>query len=75
MTMECRISKKIDESATGYYIVAEIVNILVDEKYLAEDGKPAIEKMHFITYDPVHHGYIQLGERVGNAFSDGKKLK
>jgi flavin reductase (DIM6/NTAB) family NADH-FMN oxidoreductase RutF len=75
MTMECRISKKIDESSTGYYIVAEIVNILVDEKYLAEDGKPAIENMHFITYDPVHHGYIQLGERVGNAFSDGKKLK
>ena len=55
--------------------MAEIVNILVDEVYLAEDGKPDVEKMQLITYDPVHHGYICLGERVGNAFADGKKLK
>lgn len=40
MTMECRILRKIDESEEGYYIVAEIVNILVDEAYLAEDGIP-----------------------------------
>ncbi len=75
MTLECRIARKIDESESGYYIVAEIVNILVDEKYLAEDGKPDVEKMQLITYDPVHHGYIILGQRVGNAFSDGKSLK
>ena len=75
MTLECRILRKIDESEEGYYIVAEIVNILVNEEYLADDGKPNVEKMQLITYDPVHHGYISLGERVGNAFSDGKQLK
>ncbi len=75
MTLECRILRKIDETEEGYNIVAEIVNILVDEAYLAEDGKPDVEKMQLITYDPVHHGYIRLGERVGNAFSDGRKLK
>ena len=75
MTLECHILRKIDESEEGYYIVAEIVNILVNEEYLAEDGKPDVEKMQLITYDPVHHGYISLGERVGNAFSDGKQLK
>ena len=75
MTLECRILRKIDESEEGYYIVAEIVNILVNEEYLAEDGKPDVEKMQLITYDPVHHGYIALGDRVGNAFFDGKKLK
>ena len=75
MTLECRILRKIDESEEGYYIVAEIVNILVNEEYLSEDGKPNVEKMQLITYDPVHHGYISLGERVGNAFCDGKQLK
>ena len=75
MTLECRIIRKIDETAEGYNIVAEIINILVDEKYLGEDAKPQVEKMNFITYEPVHHGYLVLGERVGNAFSDGKKLK
>ena len=75
MTLECRILRKIDETADGYNIVAEIVNILVDEKYLATDGKPDVEKMQLITYEPVHHGYLILGERVGNAFADGKVLK
>ena len=75
MTLECRIKEKIDESKEGYYIVAEIVNILVDENYLAEDGKPDMEKMELTVFDPIHHGYIQLSEKVGNAFSDGKALK
>lgn len=75
MTLECRIRQKIDESSTGYYLVAEIVNIQVDEKYIAADGNPDIEKMQLITFDPVHHSYIQLGKKVGQAFADGKKLK
>ena len=75
MTLECRVKQKIDESETGYYLVAEIVNILCDEKYLAEDGKPDVTQMELITFDPVHHTYIQLGKAVGKAFSDGKQLK
>ena len=75
MTLECRILRKIDESEEGYYIVAEIVNILVDEAYIGEDGTPDVEKMQLITYEPIHHGYVELGKRVGNAFADGKKLK
>ncbi len=75
MTLECRIIRKIDETPEGYNLVAEIVNILVDEKYIGEDGKPKVESMNLITYEPVHHGYLVLGERVGDAFSDGNKLK
>ena len=75
MTLECRIKHKIDESEEGYYIVAEVVNILVDEKYLTEEGQPDVHKMELITYEPVSHSYVALGEIVGKAFSDGKKLK
>ena len=75
MTLECRIKHKIDESEEGYYIVAEVVNILVDEKYLNDEGQPDVQKMGLITYEPVSHSYVSLGEKVGNAFSDGKKLK
>lgn len=75
MTLECRVNQKIDESATGYYLVAEIVNILCGEQYLAEDGNPDVERMGIITYDPVHHTYIRLGQTVGHAFADGKQLK
>lgn len=75
MTLECRVAEKIHESPTGYYLVAKIVNILCDEAFLAADGKPDVEKMNLITFDPVHLGYIGLGKRVGDAFSAGKALK
>ena len=75
MTLECRIKNKIDESEEGYYIVAEVVNILVDEKYLTEDGQPDVEKMQLIAYEPVSHSYVAIGNKVGNAFVDGKTLK
>lgn len=75
MTLECRIKEKLNESKTGFYLIAEIVNIVCDEKYLAEDGEPDVEKMNLITFDPIHNGYIALGQRVGNAFKDGAALK
>lgn len=74
MTMECRIKEKQDESETGYYIIAEVVNILVDENYLDAEGKPDVEKMGIIAFEPVHHTYVEMGGKVGNAFSDGKKI-
>ena len=73
MTLECRIKQKIDECKTGYYLVAEIVNILCKEEYLAEDGKPDVAQMNLITFDPVHMGYFQLGKTVGAAFSCGNR--
>ena len=75
MTLECSIKHKIDESEEGYYIVAEVVNILVDENYLTEDGQPDVEKMQLIAYEPVSHSYVAIGNKVGNAFVDGKTLK
>ena len=75
MTLECRVKQKIYESKTGYYLVAEIVNILCDEQYLGEDGNPDVKSMGLITYDPVHYNYISLGKTVGKAFADGKQLK
>lgn len=75
MTMECRIKEKLYESESGCYVVAEIVNIQCDERYLADDGRPDVEKMRLITFDPVHNGYIALGARAGNAFHDGSALK
>ena len=38
-------------------------------------GNPDVAKMNLITYEPVSHSYVALGEKIGNAFADGKKLK
>ena len=71
MTLECKLVK-IGEDG---HIIGEVVNVSVDEKILGDDGLVLPEKLGAITFDPVHNTYLKLGEKVGNAFSDGKKLK
>ena len=44
------------------------------ESVLAEDGQIDIMKLKPISFDPVHNGYHVIGDKVGNAFSDGKEL-
>lgn len=75
MTMECRIKEKLYESSTGFYLVAEIVNILCHDEYLAADGKPDVERMKLITFDPIHNNYLSMGQAVAAAFASGKMLK
>ena len=72
MALECRLISYDEESCR---LVGEIVNVKADESILGEDGQIDLTKFKPITYDPVHHGYIALGEKVATAFSEGKKLK
>ena len=39
------------------------------------DDKVDISKVSAIAFDPYTHGYYKVGERVGDAFKDGMKLK
>ena len=53
----------------------EIVNICIDDSILNENGNVDLSKFKPITYDAVNHDYLTLGEKVGDAFSIGKKMK
>ena len=72
MTIECELVSYDPEMC---HLVGRIVNVSADESILDEKGKIDPKKLRPITYDPVNHKYIALGEAVGNAFSDGKKIK
>ena len=39
------------------------------------EGKINVTKLRPIAFEPVGNGYYVLGEKVGNAFSDGNSLK
>ena len=39
-----------------------------------EDGTIKLDEIGIISYDPYGHGYYVVGNKVGQAFSDGKKL-
>ena len=71
LTLECKLKSILD----GGLYLGEIVNISADESILGSDGEVDLDKFKPITFDPIHDGYYALGEKVGTAFSDGKKLK
>lgn len=56
-------------------IIGQIVNVNAGEKVLNENGKVDPKKLHLITFDPIGNTYIEPGEKVGNAFKDGLKIK
>lgn len=71
LALECKLESFDEETEL---LIGEIINVCADEKILT-DGKIDPTKLDPITFDPVHHKYIKLGEVVGNAFKDGMKLK
>ena len=69
MALECKV-----KSFEDGILIGEIVNVNADESILT-DGQIDPKKLKPIAYDPVNHTYIGLGEKVGNAFKDGFRLK
>ena len=71
--MECEfIEYQDDEYGAG--VIGKVVNVSVDEN-VVDGEKVDIEKVNAISFDPYTHGYYKVGERVGDAFKDGMKLK
>ena len=71
MAVECRLIKFNEDGIC----IGEIVNVSADDSVLDESGKVDAKKLDPIIYDSVTHAYWSFGEKVGQAFSDGKKIK
>ena len=69
MALECRV-----KSFEDGILIGEIVNVSADEGVVT-DGKIDLKKLRPIAFDPCNNVYVALGEKVGNAFADGAKLK
>lgn len=72
VAVECKLK---DYNPETCILRGEIVNVSVDERVLDESGKVDAAKVAPIIFDPFNNAYLKVGEKVGNAFSDGKQLK
>jgi Conserved protein/domain typically associated with flavoprotein oxygenases, DIM6/NTAB family len=72
VAVECKL---VSYDAETCRLVGEIVNVCADESVLNEKGKIDPNKLQPIIFDPMNHAYLAVGEKVGNAFKDGLKLK
>lgn len=70
LSIECEVISLIDG-----ILIGRIKNVCVREDIIGKDGLPDLNKFSPITYDPIHHQYVELGKVVGSAFKDGKKIK
>ena len=72
MALECELRSYDPETCR---LVGRIVNVSADESVLGENGKVDPAKLKPITFDPMNHEYLTLGESVGRAFQCGLALK
>ena len=72
MALECEVISYDEDTCR---LVGRIVNVCADESVLGENGKVDVQKLAPITYDPMNHHYLVLGEKAGEAFRDGVALK
>ena len=72
MALECQVISYDTESCR---LVGRIVNVSAEEWVLGDNGKVDPAKLQPITYDPMNHTYLVLGEAVGRAFHDSTALK
>ena len=73
LCLECRFVE-YQENEYGVGVIGKVLNVTADEKVM-RDGRVDMSLVNAIAFDPYTHGYYKVGERVGEAFKDGFKLK
>ena len=73
VTLECKVVE-CQNTAYGFRVLGEIVNVLADEKVLNEKGNVDPEKLNAFVFDQFQSGYYAIGEKVGQAWKSGAGL-
>jgi flavin reductase (DIM6/NTAB) family NADH-FMN oxidoreductase RutF len=69
----CRLNQAVKLPVNTLYI-GDVVEVYTEERFL-ENGKPDVQKINPFTLTMPDNRYWRVGEKVGKAWSDGKKLK
>ena len=72
--LECSVAQVVKLGLHTLFI-GEIRDVKADETVLGKDGAPVIEKVKPMIFDPASRAYYGIGKYLGDAFSEGKKIK
>ncbi len=72
VVIECRVLQMV-EIGLHTEFVGEIADIKAEEAVLGDQGVADILKVRPLVFDPGQGAYYGIGERIGKAFSIGKK--
>lgn len=72
LCLECKFIE-YQQNEYGVGVIGKVVRVTADERVL-RSGKPDMDLVDAIAFDPYTHGYYRVGGRVGEAFHDGLPL-
>ena len=72
LTFECEVEKMIPEGE-DFYVVGKIKGILADESILTH-GRPDPDKLHALAFDGVNRTYLEVKDKAGMAWAEGRKF-
>ncbi len=73
LSLECEFVE-YQHNAYSCGVIGKVLAVTADESVMDGD-KVDISRVNAIAFDPYTHGYYRVGERVGEAFKDGLKLR
>ena len=73
ITLECKVAE-LQNTAYGFRVLGEIVNVLADEKVMDEKGNVDPTNLNAFVFDQFQNGYYAIGEKVGQAWDTGAGL-
>ena len=74
LVLECSVIQTVKIGLHTLFI-GEIKDVKANETMLDKNGAPDIEKIKPMIFDPANHTYYGVGQYLGDAFSEGKKIK
>lgn len=74
ITLECKLIDMQEIIPGRCTVTAEVINTLINEEYLDDEGKANIADIEFISYNGLDKTYRVLGEAVGKAFDFNSDL-
>jgi flavin reductase (DIM6/NTAB) family NADH-FMN oxidoreductase RutF len=72
VVIECRLLQTVEVGLHTQFI-GEIEDVKAEESVLDAQGMMDIAKVAPLVFDPGQHAYFSVGERIGKAFSIGKR--
>lgn len=73
LTLECKVAE-LQQTAYGFRVLGEIVNVLAEESVLDKKGRVDPAKLNAFAFDQFQSGYYAIGEKVGQAWKSGMDL-
>lgn len=73
VTMECELAE-IVKTDNMFAVVGKIVNVVANDEVVDENGKVNPAKLNALIFDQFQFGYYASGDKIGQAWHEGKPL-